>query len=347
MNASLFFMRFPGKSLAFRDRGLIITLPIASRVICVMIVTLMLQTDYSIAADIYTFEDLLPNNSLSDQDGWRDHPGDGEAVVILDTNENGTIVVRHYKTNMTDQIAFLSRTNDATFSFVPFSGSETNAIIQFDATGEYTALFALGRDVNGDGLLSSGDGELGPVFGVYERQLRIQEACSGTTYDDGFNEGGGDGNSGNEWYRIQLRINFTANSGDGSASLYFKNLSDGNTFYETATGVRNKPLGLGCLASEASPAFWSSIWIALLSNGNSVPSVDNLIPNLNGIMMSRITALENQIEVSWRGGTGPYQLKISDDLISSVWSNIGDQTVLATTTVTVVTNTGFMHVIQP
>ena len=106
-------------------------------------------------------------------------------MVEGDATANGTKVVRHDKTVVFDRPAYLTRTNEAGFNFVSFSGSETNAIIQFEATGEYVALFALGCDRNGDGWLTSAEGEIGPAFGVFERKLRIQEANLGprTTMD--------------------------------------------------------------------------------------------------------------------------------------------------------------------
>jgi DNA-binding LytR/AlgR family response regulator len=69
----------------------------------------------------------------------------------------------------------------------------------FEATGEYVAVLALGRDLNGDGLLRALDGELGPSFGVSDRNFLVQEANEGTSHTDNFNAGGGDGNSGNDW----------------------------------------------------------------------------------------------------------------------------------------------------
>lgn len=177
------------------------------------------------AVEVYTFESLAVNNFIDGQDLWKDQPGQGDAVISLDDTGNGTKVVRHLRTGVFDQVAYITRTNNSSFNFVSFTGMETNAVIQFEASGEHAAMFALGCDRNGDGLLLSADGELGPSFGVYDRNFRIQEANLGTAYDDGFNQGGGDGNSGNDWYRLQLRLDFTANDGEGIGSLYFMNLT--------------------------------------------------------------------------------------------------------------------------
>jgi len=299
------------------------------------------------AVEVYTFESLGVNNFIDGQDYWKDQPGQGDAVVALDASGNGTKVVRHFKTVIFDQSAFLTRTNDAGFNFVSFTGTETNAVIQFEANGEHVAMFALGCDLNGDGLLLSAEGELGPAFGVYDRNFRIQEANLGTNYDDGFNQGGGDGNSGNDWYRLQLRLDFTAGNGEGSGSLYFKNLTDGDTTFHTVSGVINRPLGLSRMHPDARPAKWNAMWLHLLSNGNSVPSADNLVPNLNGIRITEIAIAGPDVVLHWRGGVGPYQVQRRASLDPGTWENVGSSTALMTATVVIVGETGFFRVVQP
>jgi hypothetical protein len=299
------------------------------------------------AADVYTFESLAINNFIDGQDGWQDHPGQGDAVVSLDASGNGTRVVRHHKTVVFDQSAFISRTNDAGFNFLSFSGSETNAIIQFEANGEHVAMFALGCDLNGDGILTAAAGEIGPAFGVYDRNFRIQQANLGTAYDDGFNQGGGDGNSGNDWYRLQLRLDFTAGDGEGNGSLYYKNLSDGDTSFHTVSGMINRPLGLSRMHPNARPANWNAMWLHLLSNGSNVPSIDNLIPNGSTLRWTQVAMQDNQLRLAWRGGIGPYQLQQSPDMGLESWENLGAATTLTTRTVEASLPRRFFRVTQP
>jgi hypothetical protein len=298
------------------------------------------------AADVYTFESLTINNFIGGQDGWRDHPGQGQAVVAMDASGNGTKVVRHHKTVVFDEIALLTRTNDANFNFLPFDGTETHAVIQFEATGEHVALLALGCDLNGDGILTDAAGEIGPAFGVYARNFRIQQANLGTAYDDGFNQGGGDGNSGNDWYRLQLRLDFTAGDGEGTGSLYYKNLTDGDTTFRTVSGMINRSLGLSRMDPDARPANWNAIHLRLLSNGNSVPSIDNLIPNGSTLRWTQVALQGNQLLLAWRGGLGPYQLQQSPDLGLGSWENLGEPTLLTTSTVEVTYPRRFFRVAQ-
>lgn len=301
----------------------------------------------AVGADIYSFEALAENSFLDGQDGWRCEAGQGQAVVSKDNSANGTKVARHHRTVVFDRPAFLTRTNNPDFSFVAFTGRETNAIMEFEASGEHVALFALGRDLNGDGLLTSGEGEMGPAFGVFDRHFRMQEANLGTAYDDGFNEGGGDGNSGNDWYRIQLRLNLIANGGDGSASLFFMNLSDGDKTFHSVSGLRNRPLGLSRLNPHAQPAHWDAMRLELLSNGKSVPSVDNLIPNLDGILITHIVMNGADVFLRWRGGAGPYQVQKRASLTAGDWENTGVPTLMLRATIQSSGEAGFFRVVRP
>lgn len=262
------------------------------------------------AADIYDFEAFAAGSPLARQDQSTIEPADGTISVIADAAdpENISKVVRHNLSAIPMTAAVLTRINNGTFNYLPFSGTETMAVIQFECTGEFVAVLALGCDINGDGLLRDQDGEAGPSFGVSDRIFLIQEANGGTTYTDNFNAGGGDGNSGNDWYRIQLRMDFTASGGDGIGSLYFKNLSQNDTSFHSVSGTRNVPLGLTRLSAAAAPAHWNALRITLLSNGNSVPSIDNIIPNGTTIRWTDVRRQDGLLLLAWRGGLGLYQL---------------------------------------
>ena len=300
------------------------------------------------AADVYDFESLNPG-ALAGQDQWTLDSGGGSASVIADSAdpENTTKVARHDQSAVPQLPAVLTRINNATFNYLSFEGNETAAVIQFEATGEYVAVLALGRDLNDDGLLRAQNGELGPSFGVSDRNFLVQQANEGTSYTDNFNAGGGDGNSGNDWYRIQLRMDFTANAGDGIGSLYFKNLSQNDSSFHSVSGTRNVPLGLTRLPSTARPAHWNAVRITLLSNGNSVPGIDNIIPNGTTIRWTEVRQQDNQLILSWRGGLGPYQLQQSPDLSLGSWTNFGTPLVVTFTVLPITPPRMFFRVTQP
>ncbi len=300
------------------------------------------------AVEVYDCELLQTNQTLHGQDGWRVQAGLGQVDVLPGgIEDNATLVLRHHHTVTANQPAFATRTNDARFDFVAFTGTETNAIIQFEATGEYVALFALGSDLNGDGILTAEAGELGPAFGLFDRKFRIQEANLGTTHDDNFNLGGGDANSGNDYYRLQLRMDFTANGGDGLGTLAFKNLTDGDTGFHTVPGVRSQPLELNGLPPGARPAKWNALWVQLLSNGNSIPIADNFIPNLKGIRIGELVPAGDDLLLRWRGGVGPYQVQRRVSLTAGSWENVGVETALLSATVAKEGGAGYYRISQP
>jgi hypothetical protein len=192
-------------------------------------------------------------------------------------------------------------------------------------------------------MLLSADGEIGPSFGVYDRNFRIQQAVLGAVTNVAF----GSGNSGSDWYRLQLRLDFAAGDGEGTGSLYFLNLTDGDTVFQTLPGLTNQPLGLSRLHSDARPAQWNAMWLHLLSGGGNVPSADNLIPNLNGIRITGIDIAGSEVVLHWRGGVGPYQVQRRASLDTGNWENVGESTALLTATLEILGNTGYFQIVQP
>ena len=225
------------------------------------------------AQPVYTF-DSLSINYLDGQDNWFDQTGAGIATVSIDTTiVNGTGIVSPIL-SLFYQPAFVTRPNDSVFSFPQYSGNETDAIIQFDARGSYVALFALGYDLNGNGSLDTSLGEVGPSFGIWDQNFAIQTANLDTLLKEPF----GLGNNVFDWYRIQMRIDFTANGGLGAGSLYYLNLSDGDVTYNAVPGLQNINLQLNNMNINATPQNWNSMFLTLTSNGGTQTAVDNLLP---------------------------------------------------------------------
>jgi hypothetical protein len=215
------------------------------------------------------------NGLIDKQDNWVDQPGQGYAAIRLDTSPaNGTKVAWHVPTVGFNQSAYLTRVNDGSFSFPAISPLQIRLTIQFDCTGEHVAMFALGHDRNNDGMLLKSDGEIGPSFGTWDQSFRIQGANLGTAHDAPF----GSGNARYDWYRIQLRIDFTGYGSNGSGSLFYKNLTDGDPQFTAVPALQGIDLELSSLHPDAGPTTWDSMWIELLSGGGNHPSADNLVP---------------------------------------------------------------------
>ncbi len=247
-----------------------------ARKVCVVLAVLVLSSvAQSWATDVYRFEQIQLNTFIHGQDNWIDQPEQGDGIVVLDTTpENGTRVVAALPTTAFNEPVYLTRVNDGSFAFPPYTGAETDAVLQFDVTGDHIAYFALGHDINGDRMLKINDGEVGCAFGTDDRTFAIRQAAGGATFAAAF----GSGNAGRDWYRLQLRIDFTANGGDGSGSLFYLNLTDGDPVYQPITGLQDVNLMLSSMAAGAGVETWDAMWLLVLRGGGNSPTVDNLVP---------------------------------------------------------------------
>ena len=257
------------------------------------------------AQDVYTFESLKVNGLIHQQDHWVDQPGQGYAAVRIDpSTANGTRVVYSVPTVVFNESSYLTRVNDGNFDFPPVASNQTHLTMQFDCTGEHVAMFALGRDRNGDGMLLHGDEEIGPVFGVWDQHFRVQGAGSGVIHEAPFDNG----DSRKDWYRIRLRVDFTANDGDGAGSLFYKNLSDGDPSFTEVSGLQDLNLELSSMPPDAGPGAWNAMWLHLLRGGGNESSADNLVP----VEDARFC----QVDVGY-GGPGDSRLSLCGGDLSS------------------------------
>jgi hypothetical protein len=231
------------------------------------------------AQDVYDFESMSAYQFLHGHDNWIDQPGQGQAAIVIDESPvNGTKVVRHVPTVAFHESAFVTRVNDASYGYPPFSGDETGALIEFEVNGEALGLFALGCDLNGDGMLKAADGELGPAFGTFDRAFRLQRAADGASLLAGFNDNGRGGNAGSDWYRMRLTIDFTAYGGNGAGTVHYMNLTDGDPDFELIPELERIDLALGDMHPDAGPAAWNAMWLHVLTSGGNIPHLDNLLP---------------------------------------------------------------------
>ncbi len=221
---------------------------------------------------IYDFESLGLGN-INGQDNWVEAVTN--ATIVNDTLANGTQVVRPNVISGLAGDTELTRVNDVNFNYPAFpSGGE--AEIWFDATGDDNAVFALGQDINNDGVLTTADDEIGVPFGIWERQFSIFTGNSlivrAGVADLGTN------NLATDWYRMRLRIDFGANSGDGSASLAYMNLTNGEANFTDIPGLQDLNLKL-VFNGAPDEADWDAMFLKLRVDATNIPKVDNLIPN--------------------------------------------------------------------
>ena len=234
----------------------------------------ILNEDGTVA--IYDFESLA-EGSINGQDNWVVKPMTNAEVTTDITPANGTKIVIPLALQGQAGETEISRVNDVNFSFEQFTGD--TAEIQFDITGDDNGLFALGHDLNDDGMLATEEGELGVPFGFWERQLVIFRANS-TNIRAGTADVG-EGEESTDWYRVRLRFDFAAYGGDGAGSLAYLNLTNGDTEFKEPADLQNANLdfvGSGAL----DPAEWDAMFLLLRIDASNVPKADNLIPNLTG-----------------------------------------------------------------
>jgi hypothetical protein len=243
-----------------------------------------------LAADAaYDFEGLMTNALIEGQDNWAADPVGGSGVAEFgEDTVNNSLLLRPFSTTAFSQWVYLTRVNDESFGFSPFFGDETEAVMQFDATGTGTSAFALGRDLNGNGILDQSGGELGPQFGFTRdpvtgvSQLLLLGADLGTLH---LAELRGASQPG-DWYRLQLRMDLS----QGTGGVYYRNLTLGDELMVPMPGLQDIDLELGRLAPEAGPAAWNALGVTLLATGsnNNRPSVDNLVPHVPAVVAANL-----------------------------------------------------------
>ena len=263
--------------MAFESGRIRLRADLVARCVVAAFGSMMIHATADAAGEMYDFESLQAFHFIDGQDNWVDQPGQGQATVYLDdTPVNGSKVLRHHPTVGFHESAYVTRVNDVVFGFEPFTGAETSALIQFDCTGDHIATFALGYDRNGDGMLKAADGELGPAFGTDDRRFIIQQANLGASAAVEFPAG----NSKDDWYRIQLRVDFTAHGGGGGGSLYYLNITDGETEFQPVPGLQDLDLDLGSMHPDAVPSAWNAMWVHVRSGGSNRPCADHLVPHV-------------------------------------------------------------------
>ncbi len=200
----------------------------------------------------YDFEQLTAG-TVASQDGWyAGFTSEVPSVIV-----NGATAVNRTKlvTVEGNSAGSIARKNDVTFSFGPFTGTETNAYIQVDfrwnrADDANGATFAIGNDLDANGNLGFGesvairiqDGRYGfDNENIGPSQLR-STLGAGTVAD---------------WYRLRLVMNFAS----GTATLFYSNLTRGDS---TLSVVVSGSLDLNTLVPGAEVTAWNTI--TLFSN---------------------------------------------------------------------------------
>jgi uncharacterized membrane protein len=177
----------------------------------------------------YTFESLT-NGALAGQDGWI---GYADVTVRPGNGVNTTKVMGG---------SAASRERNPAFNAPSFNATETDAVRGFDFRVVNTNL-ASGGGVSlstVDHLWAAGEGPVGLHYSSTFNHLLV-------TLGNGASYAGGANNFPHipgHWYRFEMRLNFTAYTGNGSASVFYMDLTAGDTNWHAVAMLQNLGLGL-------------------------------------------------------------------------------------------------------
>jgi len=216
------------------------------------------------AAVVYNFDDLdlgnLTTSNTAGQDGWyRDAAlGGPDLQVVTAPSSSSTTNALTVAYGNTSERALRQ------FGSSFFDGTETNAQISF--TFQKTALlaqiqFALGNgstptsNINGNSPSSFSPKLLlqnGNQFGIAAKTTSGAFATSSLSTAQSLVSG--------NWYTVIMDIDFTANSGNGSASVSYIDLTNDITYSNILTGVN---LGLTNNPGTSQAEDWNQAWLRL------------------------------------------------------------------------------------
>lgn len=252
------------------------------------------------AGPIYTFDNLQPG-FLVGQDNWTPWQSQNQTVSYR-TGSNTTLVAGTPVVG--NQAGVVCRVNDSNYAFPSYTGTETDATLEFDfqyqpnESYDGSPIFGLGTDIDGTNTIDNAT-EWGPMFGVKRSfyvtygspKFHIRAAGAGDHIfsDLTVAEHVGENAVAGDWLRLRMVIDFTANFGDGSGTLYWKNLTLGNdwTLVEDMVDV---DLGL---SSGPAPSTWNTMLTRIDSPvldpnpselDANVVAYDNLNPNVNAVI---------------------------------------------------------------
>ncbi len=126
--------------------------------------------------------------------------------------------------------------------------------------GEFA--FAYDADLDGRILRSSGEQALTVKLDDLTGQITVTTA-------DGSTSNAPNGASAGDWLNFRWEIDFTANAGQGSGTLFFRNVTEGQTQWQTDSSLTDINLGLSTVATDkTNPANWNGVFLHMEGAGN-------------------------------------------------------------------------------
>ncbi|MGJ8641262.1 MAG: PEP-CTERM sorting domain-containing protein [Opitutaceae bacterium] len=227
---------------------------------CIACSAIFTQASYGVIS--LDFEGLNTGATIVGQDGWAEYNSQGDRNNATATTTSGLY---------TGGVALTANINGANQvdRAASWGVTSTTLTIQADVfdgnSGTSQAAYA---PIGGHG---TGTEEVGPMVGLKNGNFFIRETDFGSnvTSTESYDLG--------DWYQVQLRIDTTANSGDGSGDFYARNLSENETAFTAIASLQNINLKLSNFetAANSNPANWDGAYAYLIGSGN-VDRIDNL-----------------------------------------------------------------------
>ena len=228
----------------------------------------------------------LSTGTLTGQDGWYiTRAYWNNAIIVSDTAPGGT-------SNMVQQTVGGVTGARALPTGTYFFGNETAAVLQYDvkATRGYSSdqvwLGGNGTQTHLGDDFAGAQAQLGPMLGFYNSAGGVYNFRLGSknTAADAGTDGGWimhDQASSvplGHWITLKLVMDFTANGGAGSGSVFYKDLTNGDSGFTAVSSLQNINLGLnnGGMATGYIPGVWNQIGFDMNPVDTYAESMDNL-----------------------------------------------------------------------
>ncbi len=270
----------------------------------------------------YSFEDCVGGDfsgsqTLGGNGNWL-RTGGGAKWVIDGSNTAPVLGMREnyvYGNDNSGNSTF-TRLNNEEFGYrLNDTGVITiSFLMRQSATGDQ--MFGLASDVNENGQIETSLDEICFAFGLSGGNWIIQDANLNTS----FTEAHGLPGTSNNTYQVRLVINPSANSGDASASFFFRNISTKEK-WQRVTGLGDVNLSLRSLPPAAQqPSSWNGIFLAIGDRGCRVDQLHLEQQNFQATPRPGIYSVESPrgfgIRFSDLDPRKIYQLKRGSDLSS-------------------------------
>jgi hypothetical protein len=228
-------------------------------------------------AVIYDFNGLSTGN-LSGQQGWKTAKhGTGQDIEVqAGIGADGTQAICCVPSGSGNEVV-ATHVNDANFSMPNYSSVATHASFQVDLRSSFWGTeVGLGYDQSGDGHIGrSNAAEKGMVLIADRNQdrLRFVDATGTETVITLSNLMTTD-----NWFRLKVDMDFTANGGQGEATVSWADAVLDTAFQEVA-GLTGLNMGLNAAATDADNVNnWNAVYTSFLGAGGQLDNIAGHVP---------------------------------------------------------------------